>query len=206
MAPRKSKHSGPAAGPLSDADARLWDQVARSAKPLTKKDRLILKSRPAEPPLRAAPEAVHDKAKESAPAPRPGGRDGPTSAPPLAGLDRRRVRRLARGNEQIDARIDLHGMRQAAAQEALLSFLKQAQGRDYRLVLVITGKGNPGRETNGSFMPDREPGVLRREVPRWFATPRFRALVAGFETAAPRHGGEGAIYVQVRRRRTTPKD
>ncbi len=99
-------------------------------------------------------------------------------------------RGVARGKEPIDARLDLHGLTQSEAHAALLRFLRNAHARDARLVLVITGKGRGG-----------EPGVLRRQVPHWLGLPEFRALVVGFEDAHIAHGGEGALYVRVRRTR-----
>ena len=108
----------------------------------------------------------------------------------MAPLDRRLKKRVARGREPIDGRIDLHGLTQAEAHGALLRFLRTASGRDARLVLVITGKGRDGAG---------ERGVLRRQVPQWLGLPEFRALVVGFEDAHIAHGGEGALYVRVRR-------
>ena len=111
--------------------------------------------------------------------------------PPLAPLGRRMKRGVARGKERIDARLDLHGLTQAQAHSALLHFLRNAQARDARLLLVITGKGRGA-----------EPGVLRRQVPHWLGLAEFRALVVGFEDANIAHGGEGALYVRVRRTRS----
>jgi DNA-nicking Smr family endonuclease len=99
--------------------------------------------------------------------------------------------RVARGKERIDARLDLHGLTQSEAHGDLLRFLRNAHARDARLVLVITGKGR-----------GPEPGVLRRQVPQWLGLPEFRALVIGFEDAHANHGGEGALYVRVRRTRS----
>jgi len=89
----------------------------------------------------------------------------------------------------IEARLDLHGMTQDEAHRALARFIARAQDDDRRAVLVITGKGGPGRE-----------GVLRRAVPRWLAEPPCRARVLAVETAQPRDGGAGALYVLLRRR------
>jgi DNA-nicking Smr family endonuclease len=116
------------------------------------------------------------------------------SPPPLAPLGRRMKRGLARGKQTIDARLDLHGLTQAQAHATLLHFLRNAQARDARLVLVITGKG---ARAEG----ERERGVLRRHVPQWLGLPEFRAYVVGFEDAHVAHGGEGALYVRVRRAR-----
>lgn len=112
------------------------------------------------------------------------------SSPALAPLGRRMRARVARGKEAIDGRLDLHGLTQSEAHSALLRFLRTASTRDARLVLVITGKGRRG---------DGESGVLKRQVPQWLALPEFRSLVVGFESAHMSHGGEGALYVRVRR-------
>lgn len=110
--------------------------------------------------------------------------------PPLAPLGRRMRTRVVRGKEVIDGRLDLHGLTQSEAHATLLRFLRTASARDARLVLVITGKG---------MRADGERGVLKRQVPQWLALPEFRSLVIGFEDAHIAHGGEGALYVRVRR-------
>lgn len=107
----------------------------------------------------------------------------PPAPPPLAPLGRRMRQRVARGREGIDGRFDLHGMTQSEAHAALLHFLRTASSRGHRLVLVITGKS----------------GVLRRQVPHWLALPEFRSVVVGFEDAHIAHGGEGALYVRLRK-------
>lgn len=112
--------------------------------------------------------------------------------PPLAPLGRRLRQRVARGREAIDARLDLHGLTLSEAHAALLRFLRSAHARNARLVLVITGKGQRGEG-------ERERGVLRRHVPQWLGLPEFRAFVVGFEDAHVAHGGEGALYVRLRR-------
>ena len=123
-------------------------------------------------------------------APMPSSAPAKAVPPPLAPLGRRLRQRVARGKDAIDARLDLHGLTQAQAHSTLLHFLRNAHARDARLVLVITGKGRGG-----------EPGVLRRQVPQWLGLPEFRSLVIGFEDAHIAHGGEGALYVRVRRTR-----
>src|SRR5262249_4997257 len=114
-------------------------------------------------------------------APKPPARPEPALAP----LDRREKQRVARGKAAIDARLDLHGHTQAEAHAALLRFLRHASDNGAKLVLVITGKS----------------GVLRQQVPHWLDLAEFRALVIGFDAAGVRHGGEGALYVRVRRSR-----
>ena len=111
--------------------------------------------------------------------------------PRLAPLGKRERAKLSRGRSEIDARIDLHGMTQARAHRALSGFLQQAHHDGLTFVLVITGKGRSGGES----------GVLRRQVPEWLSLPEFRSLVVGFEEAGIGHGGEGALYVRIRRAR-----
>jgi DNA-nicking Smr family endonuclease len=161
--------------------------VARSIVPLRKNER-----RAAEP---AAPAGVaQPKTQRKQEAQRPQPRSASPPQPSLAPLDRRMRRRLARGTESIDARFDLHGLTQAEAHAALHRFLHSAQARGCRLVLVITGKGGSG---DGS-----ERGVLKRQVPLWLRLPEFRTMIVGFETAAIAHGGEGALYVRLRQKRS----
>ena len=115
----------------------------------------------------------------------------PPAPPPLAPLGRRERSQLSRGRKEIDARLDLHGMTQTRAHRALSDFLQRAHLDGLTFVLVITGKGKMGAES--------ERGVLRRQVPQWLSLPEFRTLVVGFEEAHIGHGGEGALYVRIRR-------
>jgi DNA-nicking Smr family endonuclease len=116
-----------------------------------------------------------------------------TQAAPAARLDRRLKQRLARGLIAIDARIDLHGLTQAEAFAQLTAFLRRARRDGARTVLVITGKGGDG-DRDG---PPR--GVLRRQVPLWLSSGGLREAVIAFASAAPEHGGTGALYVRLRR-------
>jgi DNA-nicking Smr family endonuclease len=128
----------------------------------------------------------------------------PPAAPPLSDLDRRKARKVGTGKVEIEGRIDLHGMRQAEAHAALRRFLLRGYAEGRRWVLVITGKGAPLRRCEDDAglvsVRDDERGVLKRNVPRWLDEPELRAIVIGFTAAAIRHGGEGALYVQLRRR------
>jgi DNA-nicking Smr family endonuclease len=117
------------------------------------------------------------------------GRDRPI---PPAGVDANLHSRLARGRESLAARIDLHGMTQDAARAALAGFIRRSVDDGWRAVLVITGKGVSGD------------GVLRRRVPDWLAEAPIREHVAGVSEAHRRHGGEGALYVALKRRRHSP--
>jgi DNA-nicking Smr family endonuclease len=172
---------------LSEEERALWESVAKQVKPLRKKTR-------AAKPLNPAPEPPGDIRPASAPRPAAAAVVKPKPVPSLAPLGRRERSRLSRGRSEIDARIDLHGMTQLRAHRALLSFLQRAHADGATFVLVITGKGKVGGA-------EEERGVLRRQVPNWLSLPEFRALVVGFEEAHIGHGGEGALYVRVRRAR-----
>jgi DNA-nicking Smr family endonuclease len=119
------------------------------------------------------------------------------------GLDGKTDEKLRRGLIEPQSKLDLHGLTEAAAHQALLGFLKSARTRGAKLVLVVTGRGPKNDETapfNLGF--DRGPrGVLKAAVPRWLKEPEFAALVAGARSAHRRHGGEGAIYIYLRRTR-----
>jgi DNA-nicking Smr family endonuclease len=109
------------------------------------------------------------------------------------------------GSIEIDARIDLHGLTQAAAHDRLSSFLRRSAADGLRTVLVITGKGGSrsGAPALDYSRDAEETGVLRRSVPRWLAEPPLRGLVISCQSAAARHGGDGAYYVGLRRQKRT---
>ena len=119
-----------------------------------------------------------------------------TGLAPLSPLERRLRQRLSRGRIEVDAVMDLHGLRQDQAHGVLRQFLFNAQASGAKLVLVITGKG--GRSPDLSSYHS-ETGVLRRSVPQWLRAPDMRGVVVGFEEAAHHHGGAGALYIRIRR-------
>ena len=177
---------------LSDHEETLWRDVTRSVKPLRR--------RPS--PAEVTPDIVPKAAKLTMSEPVLGSAAKQRSTvpkssegPKLASLGRRQRLRLARGSLEIDRRIDLHGKTQSEAHGALLRFLHAAQRDGARYVLVITGKGTRAVDEWSAR------GVLKRQVPLWLAQPEFRTIVVGFEDAHIGHGGEGALYVQVRRAR-----
>ncbi len=173
---------------LSGEDIKLWEGVARSVKPLRKVRRAIeIEDAPKAP----APPRKRATSMPSSATPAPEALT-PKAPPAIAPIEKRLKQKIARGSQSIDARLDLHGHSQAEAHDALLRFLRRTQSRGGRLVLVITGKG--GRGSGG-----RGEGVLKRAVPMWLHMPEFRELVIGFDNAAIAHGGEGALYVRVRK-------
>jgi DNA-nicking Smr family endonuclease len=171
---------------LSDDERVLWKGVTRSIAPLRKlashePEDAEPALAPVRPKLRAKPAPVVPVASPK-----------PVAPPPLAPLTRKAKQRIARGRQELDGRLDLHGMTQAEAHDALFSYLRARQARGCKLILVITGKGVRGGEGRG---------VLKRMVPLWLGMPEFRELIIGFENAGIAHGGEGALYVTLRKMR-----
>ncbi len=175
---------------LSEEERALWESVARQAKPLRNKPRISDSHAPSKAEAQTAAKAMaHPKSAIPVAAPPP----KKPVVPPLAPIGRRERSQLSKGKKEIEARLDLHGMTQARAHRALSGFLHQSHGDGLTFVLVITGKGKIGAES--------ERGVLRRQVPQWLSQPEFRTLVVGFEEAHIGHGGVGALYVRIRRSR-----
>ncbi len=191
---------------LSKEDEALWEHTAASLKPLrAKKGRHHPGVTGADDTAPFAPKskktdraAPHGTAKPGARPPAAAPKPSVKVTPDLASFDRKAARRLRQGQFEIEARIDLHGMRQHEAHGALRRFLLSCFGRGFKWVLVITGKGGPQklRDDDGWSSPAR--GVLRKNVPMWLAEPELRAIVVSFTTAAIPHGGDGALYVQLR--------
>ncbi len=174
---------------LAPEDALLWERVARSAKPL--------EGRTVAPPRAEAPPP--DRGGDAPPAPpaaaeaAPRRPDLPALAPGVApGLDKRTAARLRRGQLPLEGRIDLHGHTRAEAHAALVDFVTGARSDGRRCLLVITGKGTGDRGSEG---------VLKSSVPNWLNEAPLREQVLAFAHAQPRHGGQGALYVLLRRER-----
>jgi DNA-nicking Smr family endonuclease len=185
--------------PLNHSEIALWREVTKSIRPLYDRFEDLL-----EPEVPAAAPVA-----QKAVTPAPIVASQPVAAPkpvakvpkllPLAPIERPLLRKISRGQNEIDAVLDLHGMRQHEAHERLRRFLQQSQFNHARLVLVVTGKGNsPSKTLDGE---GHGKGVLRRLVPDWLRMPDLRPVVMGFEQAAPHQGGSGALYVRLRKRR-----
>lgn len=173
---------------LSREEAQLWARIAETVTPLRGRKALELPPAP-EPPARPL---VPVKLK---PAAGPVKRATPPAPPPMAPFDEKLRQKLGRGRAEIDARIDLHGLRQEEAHRTLRSFLMAEQARGSRVVLVITGKGR-----SVSADPFAESGVLKRQLPHWIGAADLRPLIVSYDEAGRGHGGEGAVYIRLRRR------
>jgi DNA-nicking Smr family endonuclease len=173
---------------LSPDDRRIWARVAGSVTPAKPKKapRIVPGAAVVDPPAAPHPKAAAKARGAPAPYTPPVSSSRPRGLPEE--LEPRRQRRLSRERDPIEARIDLHGFGRFQAQDALTAFLLGAQARGYRSVLVITGQGRRGGT-----------GVIRASVHEWLQGPALRGVVSGFASAARHHGGDGALYVTIRR-------
>ncbi len=192
--------------PLTAEEAELWLFAMRQAKAKQRRGRERSATKEEDAAVAVEASSKERRNEDTAPGsrkqmpemrgrvPRP-----PSGPPPLSPFDERQRRKLAKDTGLIDARLDLHGMRQREAHRALTAFLRSCAARGLRHVLVITGKGSPEAGRTRDFY-DEERGVLRRLVPMWLAEPELRGIVVSYTTSHARHGGEGALYVRLRKR------
>ncbi len=205
----KTGHKGWRGRTVSADEAELWKHATRALEPVKTKPRVVVHpddtARSAVTPVKAstasiAPAGGKPSAARAAPSASTPvkARTPPT---PLADFDRRKARQIASGKIEVSARIDLHGLRQHDARAELHAFLLRAYAEGHKTVLVITGKGGGknAAENLGSLADERQRGVLRRSVPHWLEQPDLRGVVLSYTEASPRHGGAGALYVQLRK-------
>jgi len=183
-------------------DAGLWGHVASGITPLPGRHKNLATDAPAAPPPPKAKPAREGKKPAAAP---PSTDKKPAPLPDLThnahpGLDKGSAKRLKDGKRPIEARLDLHGMTQDQAHRALDAFIDASAHAGRRCVLVITGKGG-SRGAGGDGYSDGSIGVLREQVPRWLNQATLRPLILAFSHARPKDGGEGALYVLLKRNR-----
>jgi DNA-nicking Smr family endonuclease len=204
---KAGQKSGGGGRAISDDEAELWRQLTRGLDPLKAKPRIGSVATGDGDPANAAekraaaPAKAESQPRSAATPPAPAIPKPARKPPPLADFNRRKVRQIASGKVEVDARIDLHGSRQRDAHARLRAFLLAAHAEGHRTVLVITGKGGEAEPADGlgSLMGERQRGVLRRSVPHWLEEPDLRAIVLSYTQAGIRHGGAGALYVQLRK-------
>ena len=185
--------------PLAPEDAKLWSLVTATVRPIgerklnvTDPKSPVSQAAEPKPPMKTSRRPVKqavDARPEATPAPPP---PPPLKAPAAKlslpeDIEPRRRRRISRSREPIGARLDLHGMDQSKAEAAVFNFVRRAHEAGMRAILIITGKGTLGD------------GILRRRTPEWLSDPSIRPLIAGFSFADRHHGGDGALYVALKR-------
>ncbi|BCW87055.1 Endonuclease MutS2 [Alphaproteobacteria bacterium SO-S41] len=177
---------------LTPEEKELWDHVAAGVKPRRRRvSTPVVPPAPAAQPNAAKPAKRRTVVLKPAAKPEPATALRPAPDPfDLTGLDGKRATRLRKGELEIEGRIDLHGLTLDPAHAALNDFIAAARGSNKRVVLVITGKG------------EGEGGALKRLVPMWLREAPLASWIAALSPAHARHGGAGAIYVYLRRRRS----
>jgi DNA-nicking Smr family endonuclease len=177
MKGRGFRHRSP-----SDAELELWTKVTADVRPFRQRP-IPRETLPAATATAATPVGVLSPSPQEKAVP-------PRRIPPVNEIDHKTRTKLRRGRLDVDAKLDLHGMRQHEAQRALIDFLYRCQANGGKVAIVVTGKG----------LTSEAGGVLRRMVPMWLQAPQLRDVVSGYGEAARNHGGEGALYVRIRRR------
>jgi len=217
---------GPAGDSADEGDdgERLWKKIAQGVKPLVE-TKHKKHAKPLPFPL-AGDLPTHSVRDGGTPKQGAGGADpfrpplrgGPiplkgavTHPPPLvsgelAGLDRRSAEKLRKGQMPVEATLDLHGMTQTAAHLAVARFIAARHTAGARCVLIVTGKGKTADPFAPKAAPRRftysgERGILRKALPRWLNEPALRQHIIAISPARPEHGGAGAVYVLLKRRR-----
>ena len=184
-------------GKLTEDDREVWSKVAKTAVPLN--DAVFIEDVADEPQHRPPPRPIKPLTRIGGVRPEPKvtiHQNCETTAAPQ--MDRKNYDRLRRGKLRPEGRLDLHGLNAAEAQTELTHFLLHSHGTGKRLVLVITGKGKS--TPDDGIMPVRQ-GVLRHSLPNWLTIPVLRPIVLDAVPAHAKHGGGGAFYIYLRRKR-----
>mmetsp|Transcript_18529 Transcript_18529/g.30372 ORF Transcript_18529/g.30372 Transcript_18529/m.30372 type:complete len:197 (+) Transcript_18529:613-1203(+) len=191
---------------LRPEEAELWRKVTAKAerlhpeKPFDPSD--FVTQTPAPTARRPMFEAVPKTILGPATKPKTQVRLAPSIVDQVGGakvqMDRRSFDQMKRGKLRPEGKIDLHGMTLDRAHPALTRFILSAQAEGKRLVLVVTGKGK--QRDDGGPIPVRF-GVLRHQVPQWLSMPPLSQAILQVTQAHLRHGGGGAYYVYLRKRR-----
>lgn len=190
--------------PLSDDDRQLWQRLTERVDPLHPERKkpapaIFPPKKPAAkrpPPAPLKPFRIGEKADTSTTPPTPAIDTEAAKVSP--NMDKRNFQRLLKGRIEIDGTLDLHGMTAEQARQRLILYLQQAHARGARLILVITGKG---KRTHVDEFNRPRAGVLREALPDWLRGGALSGLVLQVTQAHPKHGGKGAFYVYLRRRR-----
>ncbi|MBS0185095.1 MAG: Smr/MutS family protein [Proteobacteria bacterium] len=105
---------------------------------------------------------------------------------PVPPLEKHTLRKIKSKDYSFSATLDLHGLTQERAHEKLISFIEMNHLKNKRSLLIITGKGQ---------------GILKKALLLWLQSPHLRPLIASVEQALSHHGGEGAFYVILRKKK-----
>ncbi|MBX7494062.1 Smr/MutS family protein [Qipengyuania sp. 1NDW9] len=176
---------------LSEEEAAAWEKVAATVKPMHVGS---VAAKPAPRPVAATPKKVLAKPKAPRPEPKPTSK---APKPQQNNLDGHWDKRLKSGAIQPDFTLDLHGHNLDAAYQRLMSGLAQARAMGARTILLVTGKPRPVDPADRGARR----GAIRAKVLDWLAASSHHSAIAAVRRAHIRHGGEGALYIVLRRER-----
>ncbi len=183
--------SGKSKKQLTFEDREIWERITKTAEPLLSRKRnysdSFLDEFEADLHKQSMPQSTKKLQSSTAPVFRPFVQSKPEFSTEY--LDTKTTRKISKGKISIDGRLDLHGYHQQDAYQILYDYVENAYFSGKRTILIITGKGDLGR------------GVLRENVPKWLAGAKFKLLISGFAQSHAVHGGAGAIYIKIRRKR-----
>ncbi len=176
---------------LSAEERALWARVSATVTPLEGRQSSAAEKAAATVPSPPLPGESRSPVSPSQPAPLL--RRATPSRPPADTLDGGWDRRLRRGIILPDRTIDLHGHTLATAHAALEHALARAVADEVRVLLVVTGKPPRGEE--------KRRGLIRASIGDWLGHSPHAGRIAAVRNAHPRHGGAGALYLILRRKR-----
>jgi len=113
----------------------------------------------------------------------------------FTGIHKRLDQKMTRGHVEIDASIDLHGLNQEQARLELNNFILRSKKNNFKIVLVITGKGNSPKTDSLYEVDNSQRGVLNKNLPLWLKKDEIRKNINGYRYASQKHGGQGAYYI-----------
>lgn len=166
---------------MKDEDTRIWESFSLHIR--SYRSRHVYTGHEAARPLNR-PTVTHPQTVTRPLPEKPG-------LSPETDICRKTKKRLKSGKTEIEAVIDLHGMREAEAHAAFNRFISRSFAAGRRAVLVITGKG----------MSPQSEGKLKNALPVWAEMPGIKNVIQAYSFAAPEDGGTGARYILLRRNR-----
>jgi DNA-nicking Smr family endonuclease len=168
---------------LTEAEKALWRRITQTIDPLDQGKKLGRAEQPHSPIRSFTRKPSQVVVEPQAPLP---------FIPHPLTHQLKRIRKV-----KVEARLDLHGLTRDQAHLRLRRFLESCQHQGYIWVLIITGKG----QRIGSRSSR---GILHGLVPQWLEDPALRPFISGYATAKPYDGGEGALYVRIKRKKSVP--
>lgn len=185
---------------LTDEESAAWEKLAASVTPLAGRKIISPKAAPMKAAAPSAPAPLRTDKRAAAPMPKrvsPPPTPAPAPSQANKGLDGHWDRKLKSGALVPDYTLDLHGHTLDAAYDRLLHGIDQARAMDARVVLLIAGRSRPVDPADRGT----KRGAIRAKILDWLAASRHADAIGAVRKAHRRHGGEGALYLVLKRAR-----